>query len=77
MHIVATAGTEVARIVLHGKPLPRVEDTVRVGEWLRMGLMSKAKWLSGRNPGPAMPARDECVEDASQFDKDSPQAGIV
>jgi len=36
-----------ARFALYGKPLPRVEDAVRIGEWLRAAVMGKAKHLLG------------------------------
>jgi CRISPR-associated protein Csb2 len=36
-----------ARYALHGASLPAIEKAVLVGEWLRMGLMGKAKRLSG------------------------------
>ncbi|CAG0934874.1 MAG: hypothetical protein EFKGCFLK_01878 [Rhodocyclaceae bacterium] len=31
------------RFALYGKPLPRIEDALRVGEWLRAAVMSRAK----------------------------------
>jgi CRISPR-associated protein Csb2 len=36
-----------ARYALYGKPLPRIEDAVRVGELLRAAMMAKAKALLG------------------------------
>lgn len=44
----------VARFALYGKPLPRVEDSVRVGEWLRRALMGKAKAIHGVEAVPAV-----------------------
>lgn len=34
-----------ARFMLVGKPLPRIEDAVRVGEYFRAAVMSKAKYV--------------------------------
>ena len=36
-----------ARFVLYGKPLPRAEAALRVGEALRSAAMGQAKWLLG------------------------------
>lgn len=41
------------RFALYGKPLPRIEDTVRVGECLRMAVMSCAKRVCGEDSIPA------------------------
>lgn len=38
-----------ARFALYGKPLPRLEDAVRVGEWCRLGVMATAKSLFGED----------------------------
>lgn len=38
-----------ARFALYGKPLPRIEDAVRVGEWCRLGVMATAKSLFGED----------------------------
>jgi CRISPR-associated protein Csb2 len=43
-----------ARYILIGKPLPRVEDTVRIGELFRRAVMSEAKQLLGENEIPAV-----------------------
>jgi CRISPR-associated protein Csb2 len=43
-----------ARYVLIGKPLPRVEDTIRIGESFRKAVMSEAKKLFGENAIPAV-----------------------
>jgi CRISPR-associated protein Csb2 len=51
------------RIALHGKPLPRIEDAVRVGEWLRMGLMGKAKRILGENNIPRVLSGHEMPEE--------------
>lgn len=42
------------RFALYGRPLPRVEDTVRVGEWLRWAAMSQAKRLIGEDRIPPL-----------------------
>jgi CRISPR-associated protein Csb2 len=42
------------RFALYGRPLPRVEDTVRVGEWLRWAAMSQAKRLLGEDCIPSL-----------------------
>lgn len=44
--------SNTVRLILHGKPLPRLEDALCVGEWLRMGLMGKAKRLLGEDKVP-------------------------
>src|SRR3546814_15590014 len=38
--------------MLNGKPLPRVEDSVRIGELLRRAVMSEAKRQMGGNAIP-------------------------
>lgn len=43
-----------ARYLLIGKPLPRVEDTVRIGELFRRAVMSEAKTLFGEDAIPAV-----------------------
>ncbi|WP_089729559.1 type I-G CRISPR-associated protein Csb2 [Candidatus Thiosymbion oneisti] len=40
------------RFAVYGKPLPRVEDAVRMGEWLRLAAMSQAKKLLGEDAVP-------------------------
>jgi CRISPR-associated protein Csb2 len=42
------------RFAMYGKPLPRIEDAVRVGEWLRMAAMSCVKRECGENAIPAV-----------------------
>jgi CRISPR-associated protein Csb2 len=41
-----------ARFALYGKPLPRIEDAVRVGEALRAAVMGKARRLLGEDAIP-------------------------
>lgn len=40
------------RFSLYGKPLPRIEDAVRVGEWVRMAVMSRVKYACGKDAIP-------------------------
>jgi CRISPR-associated protein Csb2 len=42
------------RFAMYGKPLPRIEDAVRVGEWLRVAVMSKVKATCGEDGIPAL-----------------------
>ncbi len=44
-----SAAPTTARFALYGRPLPPMEDAVKVGEWLRWGIMGKAKRLLGEN----------------------------
>lgn len=43
-----------ACFILVGKPLPRVEDTLRIGELMRIAVMSRAKHLFGADKIPAI-----------------------
>lgn len=43
-----------ARYILIGKPLPRVEDTIRIGELFRRAVMSAAKEIYGEDAIPAV-----------------------
>ncbi len=43
-----------ARFILTGKPLPRVEDSLRIGELLRMAIMSQAKNDCGEHAIPSV-----------------------
>lgn len=43
----------VARFVLVGRPPPRIEDVVRIGEVMRLAALSQAGW---RSPGAPLPA---------------------
>ena len=43
----AAAPITTARFMLYGKPLPRIEDAVRVGESLRAAAMGRARQLLG------------------------------
>lgn len=46
------AAITTARFMLYGKPLPRIEDAVRIGETLRLAAMGRAKQLLGENAIP-------------------------
>lgn len=52
--IKAKAGITTARFMLYGKPLPRIEDAVRIGETLRAAVMGRAKRLLGPDALPAI-----------------------
>jgi len=43
-----------ANFIIVGKPLPRVEDTLRIGELMRMAVMSRAKHICGEDSIPAI-----------------------
>lgn len=42
------------RLALQGKPLPRIEDTVRIGELVRIAAMGKAKHMVGKDRIPTV-----------------------
>lgn len=42
------------RLAIFGKPLPRIEDAVRVGEWARIAAMGRAKYLLGEDRIPSI-----------------------
>ncbi|BFU93802.1 MAG: hypothetical protein NTNFB02_05240 [Nitrospira sp.] len=46
------AAITTARFMLYGKPLPRIEDAVRIGETLRLATMGRAKQLLGEHAIP-------------------------
>lgn len=48
----ATASLTTARFAVYGKPLPRIEDAVRVGEALRLAALGQAKRTLGANNVP-------------------------
>lgn len=50
----AKAGITTARFRLYGKPLPCIEDAVRIGETLRAAAMGRAKRLLGADALPPM-----------------------
>ncbi|GAB6041930.1 type I-G CRISPR-associated protein Csb2 [Endothiovibrio diazotrophicus] len=52
-----------ARFVLTGKPRPRIEDAVRLGELARVALISRAKWLFGEDQVPAVISGHGLVRD--------------
>lgn len=51
-HRVAVPPATTVRYLLIGKPLPRVEDSVRIGELLRRAVMSEAKKQLGEDAIP-------------------------
>lgn len=52
-----------ARLILVGKPLPRVEDSLRIGELMRMAVMSQAKRLFGDGDIPPVFCGHDMPED--------------
>jgi CRISPR-associated protein Csb2 len=54
IHKASPASATTAQFVLVGKPLPRVEDSVRIGELLRVAVMSRAKRRFGEGNIPAI-----------------------
>jgi CRISPR-associated protein Csb2 len=45
---------DTVRYAVYGKPLPRIEDAVRFGEWLRWAAMGRAKRLLGEDAIPVL-----------------------
>lgn len=45
----------VARFLLAGRPLPRVEESVKIGELMRLAAMHKFGWKRDRHGGPNVP----------------------
>jgi CRISPR-associated protein Csb2 len=56
-------GPTTARLAVYGKPLPRIEQAVRVGEALRSAAMSAARRLLGSRAIPAELSGHELAED--------------
>ena len=50
-----TKDTTVARYLLAGKPLPRIEDTVKIGEVMRLAALSKFGWETVESTGRRKP----------------------
>lgn len=48
------AGSTTARLILVGKPLPRVEDSLRIGELMRIATIGTAGRLFGKDAVPAL-----------------------
>lgn len=48
------ANVTTVQFLLIGKPLPRVEDSIRIGELLRLAVMSRAKVLLGEDAIPSV-----------------------
>lgn len=51
---VTVPGFTTVRYLLVGKPLPRVEDSVRIGELLRQAIMSQSKYELGEDQIPTI-----------------------
>jgi CRISPR-associated protein Csb2 len=45
---------DTVRYAIYGKPLARVEDTLKFGEWLRIAALGKAKRVLGEDAIPAL-----------------------
>jgi CRISPR-associated protein Csb2 len=54
IHKASRPTATTASFVLIGKPLPRVEDSLRIGELMRMAVMSQAKRVFGEGNIPAV-----------------------
>lgn len=54
IHKASPPSVTTAQFVLVGKPLPRVEDSVRIGELLRIAVMSRAKRRFGEGNIPSI-----------------------
>lgn len=52
-----------ARLALAGKPLPRIEDAVRIGELVRVAAMHKANKMTGTNGVPTVLSGHDMPED--------------
>lgn len=50
----ARSNVTTFRYALYAKPLPRIEDTVRVGEWARLGALGRAKKILGADVIPPL-----------------------
>lgn len=53
-HTLELPSVTTFRFALYGKPLPRIEDALRVGEWLRAAVMSRAKREYGESAIPPL-----------------------
>jgi CRISPR-associated protein Csb2 len=53
-HLRSVSPADTVRYAVYGKPLPRIEDAVKFGEWLRAAAMGKAKYLLGENAQPPL-----------------------
>ena len=48
------ADTVTVRYAIYGKPLTRIEDTLKFAEWLRFAVLCKARSLLGKDNVPAL-----------------------
>lgn len=80
------AGPDTARFVLAGRPLPRIEDAVRIGELARRALMSRAAAHAGRANIPAQltgrgpdrrPLREPAHDHAFFLPEDADGDGLI
>lgn len=53
-HAVDHSRFTVARYVLAGRPQPRIEDAVKIGELMRLAALSKFGWENGRPKAPSV-----------------------
>ena len=54
VHTIELSTFTTVRYLLVGKPLPRVEDSVRIGELLRLAVMSQARQQLGKDAVPPL-----------------------
>jgi CRISPR-associated protein Csb2 len=57
------ANTTTARLALAGKPLPRIEDAVRIGELIRVAAIHKADRLAGNDGVPPVLSGHDMPDD--------------
>ncbi len=81
-----TDAPTTARFVLAGKPLPRIEDSVRIGELARRALMAQAGRIAGRDNIPMLlsgrgpdlkPLRDPTHDHAFFLPEDADGDGFI
>ncbi len=53
-HAVGRNRFTVARYLLAGRPLPRIEDAVKIGELMRLAVLSKFGWKNRRPKAPSV-----------------------
>lgn len=77
-----TNGLTTFRYALYAKPLPRIEDTVRVGEWARLAALGRAKKVLGADDVPPLLSGHGLPEDnrhghAFYLPEDSDGDGLI
>jgi len=55
----------VARYLLAGKPLPRIEDTIKIGELMRLAALSKFGWENAESKGRKNPKAPSVISGRS------------